>query len=716
MIIKNITIENFQCYYERQKLEFSEGLNIVIANGGKGKSKLFNAFYWVLFGDIYITSVGWCNTNGLPFSSKFAMQSYEFLNERALFNTNVGDKVVASVQLELDDDKGCNYVIERSVSATRLDFDNWHSDEAWDVTQSILRVSFDSPTGTKIFNDLMAEDKIKQLFPDGIRDYIWFQGESLESLIDFRKKETLKAAVKHISYFPYYEKLSEIITKSKVKIESLESKKLKEENKHNQTVQTLVSNKEKYSRLLKEEVEKKNVIEERINTINLALADDENKIKGLAQFSGLVQKYNNCETEIIRLVNEITEKDNFQRRKLPALWILNGIGPMLSECKKIIEKHKEEEYTVPEKKYLDNPSRAKLEEILRDKKCFVCGTEFLENDAPYHYITERLRLQEEYLREMEEYTTNMQFSKQFNMFVGKIQDYPDSLNLSISNIEKQYIDSEKDIERLLAQRRKKQDEKTSIDKEIEEIKRKHGINPIQQATQAEVFSSSIDASRKNLETQKRLLETSKKAISDYNKNFNEASSQLEKLGNAATLKKVAETEWKHISSFLEVVCKIVQEKARKELLRKIEERANDFYQKFTEHDQGYKGTVKIADDYSIEFDSGLNTSHEDRKKMSIINALLSLNQESLQTYYPFISDAPTSSFDHQTTYKYLMGIKDIFGQSIILTKDVDLQSSEYDNLRSQTKVSRIFNLESEIYSGDANRGRHEVSTKVVRLK
>ena len=117
---------------------------------------------------------------------------------------------------------------------------------------------------------------------------------------------------------------------------------------------------------------------------------------------------------------------------------------------------------------------------------------------------------------------------------------------------------------------------------------------------------------------------------------------------------------------------------------KIEERANIFYAKFTEHDNGYKGCVKIGDDYSIEFDAGLNTSHEDRKKMSIINALLSLNQEAMGIYYPFISDAPTSSFDLETTHKYLLGIKDIFEQSIILTKDVDLASDKYIDLRNQT--------------------------------
>lgn len=717
MIIRNITIENFQSYYESQTIEFSKGLNLIIGNGGKGKSKLFNAFYWVLFGKIYITGIGWCTTDNLPQSAKFAMQRYEFINKRALFKAQINDKIRASVQIEIEDDKGNDYIIERSVSALRLEGEEWDSNDAWQVGGNMLKVSFDSTTGTKVLNDLLAEDKINELFPDGIRNYIWFQGESLESLINFRNKETLKAAVKHISYFPYYEKLSEIISKSKLKITGIESRKLKEVNKHNSSVKELLSTIDNLNYKISREEESKKQFETHIEIIKIALADGETKISGLASYSMLVKKYKDCENEINKLLSETTRIDEFQREKLPSLWVLRGIEPMIQQCKEIIEKHKEEEYTVPEKKYLDNPSRSKLEEILKDKKCFVCGTEFSEDDAPYHYITERLRLQEEYLKEMEEYTSNMQLSKQFNMFVGKIQDYPDSLLISLSKIDKQWKDSEDELEKYMAQRRRKQDEKRKLDEQIEDIKKKHGVDPVTQAETAGIINSSIRASRSNLEAQQRKLDASKQTISNYRSELRAAERELEKLGvKDSTVAKVPETEWKHISTFLEDICKRVQESARKDLLHKIEERANLFYAKFTEHDNGYKGNVRIGEDYSIEFDAGLNTSHEDRKKMSIINALLSLNQEAMGTYYPFISDAPTSSFDLETTHKYLLGIKDIFGQSIVLTKDVDLESDKYIDLQNQSNVSRIYNLESKIYSGDANRGQHEVSTQITILK
>ena len=204
MLINNLTIQNFQCYYDTTTLEFSSGLNLVIGNGGKGKSKLFNAFYWVLFGDIYITDLGWCSTNGLPHSAKMTMKKHDFINKKALHDCPVGGSVICQVTLELEDDDNNNFIIERTVKAKRNDCADWESPAAWQLTPTMLKVTYDTPTGTRIANDDMAEDKIRDLFPSGIRGYIWFQGESLDSLINFRKPENLKDAVKHISYYPFY--------------------------------------------------------------------------------------------------------------------------------------------------------------------------------------------------------------------------------------------------------------------------------------------------------------------------------------------------------------------------------------------------------------------------------------------------------------------------------------------------------------------------------
>lgn len=721
MKINSITINNFQSYYEEQTIEFGDGLNLIIGNGGKGKSKLFNAFYWVLFGKIYVTSEGWCTTDDLYLSSHKALHKFEYINKKALYDAKIDGKVDCYVLLDLTDDKGHNYIIERQASAIRQPVQEWDKPESWNVSPSSLKVTYDVATGTKNVNGIMAESIIADLFPEGIRGYIWFQGESLDSLIDFRKKQNLKDAVRHISYYPYYEKLTAIISKAKAKIESQESRKLREANKQNSEIRSLILKIDFLRGKIQTEEENKKKYENNIAQIEIALADDETKMQGLAGFSKLIKDYDECEKEILRINNQLTEIDNSQRSLLPSLWILRGTDKLIEKSKEIISSHVELETSVPEKKYIDEPSRAKLEDILnKDHQCFVCGSPVDEaHPHAVEWILNRLRMQEEYYKELDDFRNNLEFSKQFNMLVGKIQDYPDFVLRSLKGIDRQFQETEEEMDRLIAKRRKQLEKKTELDKQIENVKQKYGVDPHREASTVPTLTSNIRASRGNLEKQRKLLESCKSAISDYTRQQQDAERELNSMGanNTGTVTQVAETEWKHISTFLEAVCKDVQEKARKELLKKIEERANEFYEKFTEHDKGYKGRVEIDEDYTITFDGGLNTSHEDRKKMSIINALLSLNQDALQTYYPFISDAPTSSFDPSTTHKYLLGIKDIFGQSIIMTKDVEVGSDKYRDLYNQDNVSRILQLDSQIYRDDAKEPEiWEVSTIVKSLK
>ncbi len=718
MFIKNITIENFQSYYGRQTIEFEKGLNLVIGKGGKGKSKLFNAFYWVLFGKIYITDVGWCDTDGLPQTSHGAMQRHEFINMKALCDAAEGSIVTCGVRLTLEDDKGEEYVIERSVSAVRKTGGDWKESYSWDIKPCIVKVSYDSSTGTIVKVAYVAESIIDRLFPKEIRNYIWFQGESLESLINFRDKKTLEAAVQHISYYPFYQKLSEIISKSKEKIGRLEDRAIREANKNNSEAEAVIAKKQRLAETIRIEKEKREKILDQIDAIEVALADEQTKLEGLASYTDLVKQYTECENAIATLNKEIFAEDDYQRAQLQNLWILNGCEPLLHKSKKIIRNYTIEQFTAPERKYIDNPSRAKLEEIIESKQCFVCGAHVEKGNEQYEWIMKRIQEQDAFFKEMEEYIHNRDEASKFSMMVGRIQDYPDEIINALTMICDQYQKSADVLESKMALRKSKTDEKKGYDDKIAEIRRRFKIDPVKQASNASLLSSNISISRGRRDELKKQLNTINEGIKNFEIDFAKASDEAEKYGNGiGGVPKIEETQWKHISEFLEDICKRVQENAREELLTKIEKRANEFYARFTEHDSGYKGDVKIEKDYSIEFDPGLNTSHEDRKKMSIINALLSLNQEAMGIYYPFISDAPTSNFDPETTHKYLLGIKDIFGQTIIMTKDVEIDGQAYIDLLSQHNVSRIYELQSQLYcEGKTNNPElNEVST-IVSIK
>jgi DNA sulfur modification protein DndD len=54
MILKSIELNNFMCYSgENNKFEFKEGINLIIGDNGYGKSKLFDAFYWVMYDQVF---------------------------------------------------------------------------------------------------------------------------------------------------------------------------------------------------------------------------------------------------------------------------------------------------------------------------------------------------------------------------------------------------------------------------------------------------------------------------------------------------------------------------------------------------------------------------------------------------------------------------------------------------------------------------------------
>lgn len=721
MKVESISITNFQPYYGDCPLKFGDGLNIIIGRGGKGKSKLFNAFYWVLFGKIFITDYEWIPTDGLPLKDKnIYIPKFEFINKKALYEAKKGDTVECAVSLTIRDDQGELYVIERKVYAKRTNLDEWDSEYSWEIGPSELKVSFDTNTGTKVLRDDMAESKIDDLFPAGIREYIWFQGESLDKLIDFTKPNVLKDAVKHISYYPYYEKLTTIITEAKKKIGKMESTHLRSVNKDNAVAKQLLAEIERFNTRLDSDKKKEREILDTIDKMQLKLATDEGKVSGLAEFSEIVTKYNKCDMEINRIMNDMTILDNEERRLLPILWVLRDTQDLIAKSKEIINAHVEEVYTAPEMKFLDNPSRAKLEEILnKDHVCFVCGCPIdEEHQERIDWIRRRIQMQEEFLKEMEEYKINASNSKRLDMLVGRIQDFPDRLLVSLNGIDQQYEKIEEEIENLQAKKHRERKKKEQLEQEIEDIKRRHGVDPRREAESFSSLDTAVKATRGAIERKNRELAECRESIKYCERQIADKRKDLQKTGNqTGVVYSVEETEWLRISEALEKICARVQEHARVELLRKVEQRANDFYVRFTEHDKGYSGRVEIDDSYSIKVDTQLNRSHDDRKKMSIINALLSLNQDAMGVYYPFISDAPTSNFDQPTTHKYLLGIKDVFKQTIVMTKDVVVGSKEYDELFNASNVSRIYELSSHIYTNeDKILEAYEVSTDVERLK
>ena len=71
MHLTKISIENFQSYYKKNTISLEKHLNLLLGTIGAGKSKLFNAFFWNFYSEIYKTDNGWNTVSSSNFLSIF---------------------------------------------------------------------------------------------------------------------------------------------------------------------------------------------------------------------------------------------------------------------------------------------------------------------------------------------------------------------------------------------------------------------------------------------------------------------------------------------------------------------------------------------------------------------------------------------------------------------------------------------------------------------
>jgi len=94
MYITKITVENFQSYYKKNTINLEKKLNLLLGTIGAGKSKLFNAFYWNFYSEIYKTENGWNPVNSSNFLSIF--------NKLSLKESEKNETLTAKVELFLN--------------------------------------------------------------------------------------------------------------------------------------------------------------------------------------------------------------------------------------------------------------------------------------------------------------------------------------------------------------------------------------------------------------------------------------------------------------------------------------------------------------------------------------------------------------------------------------------------------------------------------------
>lgn len=668
MIIKKISIENYLCYYDVNEFELSDGLNIILGENGEGKTKFFEALDWLFSG----------NNNDLDL----------LVSAKKLEETEIGEsfRVKVSIVVEQYDEKK---IIAKSFIAKKKKANECST------SNYMLEGIEENKLGerTQVDGKLLLDG----IFPFQIRRYSMFKGEA--ELDIFKSEGALTNLINLFSDAKHYDKYVEKGSFLRDKAEKAVEDSTKSDKKNEALYKKLESD----IKLLENEKYKISVhlnsTEEEIRKIEGNLQAAESHVNNAEALETINRRIKTMDEKISNLYGRIDE--NYTTSLFDENWInvnFESIHHEFSEkvSQLSIQKRKlQSEFDTQQgikegerrakAELLNNaiplpvgiPSKAHMEEMLRDQICKVCNREAPEGSPAYQFMMKRL---EEYLtsqahkKENEPITEEPLFKNDYtNRLVNLSVSHEDNLkNLrgirtKIKDLFEFNADRKKDIEELNEQLEK---EKAERDKIL-------GNSDI-------VEEKLVDVLKYYNAWQRDLKQRNQEKI-DYNTRLKTVSADLK-------LKKEEKDniDLKSANSFLvktrailrdiETIFKDTKEIKFDEFITKLQTKSNNFFSRintesftgtivFTKRPKGDKSIVDIELQEDGRTFYKPNQSLLTSMHISILFAISELASEIKEENFPMIFDAPTSSFGENKTAEFLNLIYETENQKILLIKD-----------------------------------------------
>lgn len=736
MIIKSIEIQNFQCYsgnLSENTFAFEKGLNVIIGDNGSGKSKLFDAFYWVLYDRIFDSRTrNFLKTN---------VVGINLVSDKAKEECEEGKAIETRVKIVLIDDKGKAYSDEYSLERKFIIVKNSggkdiDDPESWKLPSK----SFESVEKKDILNfkpdrsEHAFDRVIAKLLPSDIQPYLWFQGEQVDSLIDFNEEKTLTKAINALSDISHYDRAKRIakniMDKAVVAYKS-EERKL---GRNDTSRELLFNSRSKLEGDIARDEGDKKAIEKQLSLAQENKDEILGRIEDAQEIEKLKSEIESKKIEIHRLDKYIQKSQKkFNSNIFSKRWLLkHAIEHVESFEKKKKEYNsnrdekrmqhrllllKEQQDTIANKHRLPEnvPNKIYIDEMLKEKKCFLCNREFEEHDAAYNYLTQLIEETKKIRVMPKDFLKN-----DFNRFFDDL--YSNAYYLKTNDLS--------DIDGSI---------KTEITKiQTSELERSEAVSDLEDLTiklEHLLRTSSIsDGDSANIVSQFRQCDRSKDRFID---NLSEINTRLksnqislndvnEKLGSlvAGEINKVL-VQKKDILEKLYKITDDTRNRVYDEQIKKIEKEANLHFKNMTSDNKSARGSIllertrtgsympKNVDSRGVEL-SSINDSNLILIKLATIMAIVSAKGGG--EFYPLITDAPTSKFGDNYTMGFCDSVGKVFSQSIIMSYDF-YHNEELRKrlLKKSDDLGSVYVIEPNLNEADRE-SRRNLCTNITRLR
>jgi len=726
MIIKKIELDNFMCYAGKDNcIEFSEGINVIIGDNGYGKSKLYDAFYWVMYDQVFVPEKK-------AFQSTKIVKS-KLISDKAKAQADSG-RVTASVKITFHNVERDNmYILERRYSVS-IEPGNILEDN--DAEFTIMEKELSYLNARMVTDEDKKRSILNSILPSQIKDYLWFQGEQVESIIDFNKQDTLTKAVNVLSNIARYDAMIDI-AKAAAKTATTEyDREVKRMSKDSVKSAQLEAHKSDLER----KIQNGTIEQQEINN-NLSRA--ESRCEELLNKQADAQKVSVLQERKRGLLNQLTllnqslktEQVSFHRKMFRNKWVLKGTEDLQKqyakkfsdyeqrklalEAEEKVKREIEEEVSsnLQTRLPINVPEPNYIEWMLEKERCLVCDREAKKNTEAWLKIKELLDRPKDKKKGTKD-------------AAAVSQDFSDDLKrlyqngLSLSN---RITDIDDDINETLQSRNDLQGKVREANREIETVDsdiQKLLADTLLTSEQAENILNEYSIQNQKAKDFKEDLNRVTQEIEHYEELLKGVNDQFKDLVTGEL--PVWLIEKREVTKDFEVISKSTRERVFNSLIAQLEQEANVHYQAMTSGNKSARGKIKLRKlpngNYMPEIiDSngnpllGLNTSNLILVKLSAIMAIISAKGNSGEVY-TLITDAPTSVFGEDYTLGFCKTISKVYRQSIIMSKEFYKNQGLRNELLTnpEIEIGKVYTITPSIFENERT-DRSNLSTKIEAL-
>jgi DNA sulfur modification protein DndD len=730
MILKSICLSNFQCYFGEVRFEFTEGLNLVIGDNGAGKSKLYDGFYWVLYDRVFDSM-----------TREFQLTSHKdirgnLVSDKAKSQCEIGESIKAEVEIVVyNPQREDEYILTRTYTITKLENGTWR--EPLESMQSALKK--EKYLNARPVPQADIESIRRRILPDDVKPYMWFQGEQVDSLIDFKRNDTLTQAINvlsDISEFDFYEEVSQKAFETAEKDFQRESRRVSSNsNRNDELVETIDRLRRERDRL---EAERAIAADELTKATEkkddlLGNMDDARRIKELSAKSNELKSRLSETDERLTKMKAAINKNLFTRK-----WVLKGAGflvdkyaakyddytrvRMQKEAANEAQKQAMDEILKSFRLPVDVPEPIFIQQMLKKERCLVCDREAPIGTDAYAKIKELLdRSQTHKQKNKPESVTKNDFSNEFKSL------YQNGLQLqgTINQVDYEIKSTLGEILEIEAKYKEIRADLDTNEKELMDVVNVSQISSVESSLDVVTeFQSHDNAIIKYVKD----LERTKLRIEDKSVEIKKAEDELRSLATGK-VPKFMEEKVEVLADFRDIA-KSTRARVFNRLIEQLESEANKHFKNMTAENNSVRGRIKLErqangnympknldqDGRSL---SSINDSNIILIKLSVIMAIISAKRSSpAAELYPLISDAPTSKFGDNYAVGFCRAASEVYSQSIVISKDFyknpELQNRLFEAVGD--KLGNVYIIEPSLSEENQRGHRNELEVRATKIR